>query len=126
MDTARNRVAQIFQYLEALDQRRNPAKCSIRDQPWVYWLRDLPRHPTVQIGTMEDAGFILKAKRPAITPAPLPPKPIEDWVKPGWKEISGKPDVYESRNRTDDNGETVLIPFEENSRRVEQFQNWQA
>lgn len=125
-NSAKNRITQIYQYLEALDQRRNPPKSSIKDQPWVFWLRDLPKHPSVQIGTMEDSGFILKLKRPPITHAPSPPKQIDDWVKPGWKDINGKLDVFESLNRTDQNNSTIIVRFDEDSLRVEQLQNWKA
>ena len=42
---ARDKLTRVFRYLEALNQHRNPAKRQIHEQPWSFWLRDLPEHP---------------------------------------------------------------------------------
>lgn len=47
-DPARSRVTQVFRYLQALDQLRNPAKRQVREQQWPLSLLDLPRHSSVQ------------------------------------------------------------------------------
>jgi very-short-patch-repair endonuclease/DNA polymerase III delta prime subunit len=127
----KNRLIQIFQYLEALDQRRNPAKSQIKDQPWCYWLRDLPSHPCIQIcpglpssNTKEDPDFLLKVRRPTLTPAPTPPKQIEDWVKPGWKDINSKPEVSETRNEAEEGQGTEIVRFDSDSQRVEKLGEW--
>ena len=87
---ARDRVARIFRYLEALNQHRNPAKRQIQEQLWLLWFRDLPDHPSIRRGTvaqssnviagakteprsdLEKAGddFVLKVRRPTVTHAP--------------------------------------------------------
>ena len=47
---ARDKLTRVFRYLEALNQHRNPAKRQIHDQPWSFWLRDLPDHPSIHRG----------------------------------------------------------------------------
>jgi hypothetical protein len=46
----RERLSRVFQYLEALNQHRNPPKRQIREQLWTLWLKDLPDHPSIQRG----------------------------------------------------------------------------
>lgn len=46
----RERLTHVFQYLEALNQHRNPAKRQIREQLWTLWLKDLPAHPSIERG----------------------------------------------------------------------------
>lgn len=46
----RERLSRVFQYLEALNQHRNPPKRQIREQLWTLWLKDLPDHPAIQRG----------------------------------------------------------------------------
>ncbi len=46
-EIGQGRVTQVFRYLQALDQLRNPAKRQVREQLWHLWLRDLPEHPTI-------------------------------------------------------------------------------
>ena len=48
LNIGRKRVTQIFRYLEALNQQRNPAKRHLNDQLWHLWFRDLPEHPSIR------------------------------------------------------------------------------
>src|SRR5690348_10714528 len=49
-DLARPKLLQVFRYLQALHQLRNPIQREITGQPWVLWLHDLPDHPCVRRG----------------------------------------------------------------------------
>ena len=96
---ARDKLIRVFRYLEALNQHRNPAKRQIHEQPWSFWLRDLPEHSAIQRGPAktssktkdantqgtEDGGasFVLKVQRPRLTRAPEPPEEIVPWVGDG-------------------------------------------
>src|SRR5258707_12055130 len=88
---ARDKLTRVFRYLEALNQHRNPAKRQIHEQPWSFWLRDLPDHPSTQRGAgktgsskretekspgtaARGAHFVLKVPRPRLTRAPEPPE----------------------------------------------------
>src|SRR2546422_523201 len=87
---ARERIARVFRYLQALNQHRNPAKRQIREQLWVFWIRDLPDHLSIRRGKyygnsgvpgdernesgneqpQADENFVLKVSRPLLTKAP--------------------------------------------------------
>ena len=135
--TGRKRLVQIFRYLEALNQLRNPAKRQIQEQLWVLWLRDLPHHPDIQRGVLSEArggadteemlsgdDFVLKVRRPTLTQAPPPPSKIRDWVRPGWDDPTSSPGVYEIRNETNSQGNTVLRRFEDDPERPRLLKVW--
>ncbi len=102
----RSKLIQIFRYLQALNQLRNPVQREVDDQEWVLWLHDLPDHPCICRGIIndsseasddsseDDAGnsddFILKVKRPAVTEPPDPSKDLLPWLQPGWQNVDGK------------------------------------
>jgi len=96
----KKKVLQIFRYLQALDQSRNKVKKDIGEQPWQLWLKDLPRHPCIQLGQRrgvseekngyEGDHFILRVKRPVLTEAPVPPESILPWLQKGWQDVTGK------------------------------------
>jgi len=96
----KKKVLQIFRYLQALDQLRNPVKKDIGEQPWQLWLKDLPEHPCIEFGqrsgvSEERDGFegdhsILSVKRPVLTEAPVPPESILPWLQKGWQNVNGK------------------------------------
>ena len=121
IDVGRTRLRQVFGYLQALDQLKNPVRRAIEEQPWSYWLRDLPDHPAILRGVIhegnieEDAGddFILRVSRPRITYGPQVPQELEDWVVIADR---GDPEsvieVHETINVSDAFGETIAVPFE--------------
>src|ERR1700722_11821498 len=96
----RERLSRVFQYLEALNQHRNPPKRQIREQLWTLWLKDLPDHPAIQRGrpptieesktettntasSREDQDFILKVARPKLTRPPEPPVELKPSLEIG-------------------------------------------
>src|SRR5579862_7187466 len=122
----RERITRVFQYLKALNQHRNPAIRQIEEQPWHLWLRNLPDHPKIQIGVVDesqlnameaktatsttpaqtDDDFIIRVGRPKLTRAPHPPQIIADWLERGWEAPNGKVTVRESQNEVEDHSET--------------------
>lgn len=102
---ARSRLTQLFRFLQALDQLRNPVVRDISEQPWHLALRDLPDHECVTLRPIdfarvdpeeEDAtgpgssppprGQILNVKRPTPTDCPQPPDIIKASLAPGWDD----------------------------------------
>src|SRR5438034_8854204 len=93
---AREKLTRVFRYLEALNQHRNPAKRQIGEQLWLLWFRNLPDHPSIRRGVVDEApnaeagaqpgagpepqrvgdDFVLKVRRPTLTRAPSPPDVI--------------------------------------------------
>ena len=55
LQIGRKRVDQVFRYLEALNRLRNPAKRQLDEQLWSLWLRGLPDHHSVRVGTISSA-----------------------------------------------------------------------
>ncbi|MEK7205565.1 MAG: hypothetical protein AAB254_08670, partial [candidate division NC10 bacterium] len=60
----RGRITQVFRYLEALNQQRNPAKRLIHEQPWVLWLRGLPDHSSVRLGVLSEVPTSTDTQEP--------------------------------------------------------------
>src|SRR6516225_6919340 len=116
LNIGRKRATQIFRYLEALNQQRNPAKRHLGDQLWHLWFRDLPEHPSVRRAefadspysaegtaaqppeTSPDSGdeFILKVHRPKLTACPPPPESLAQWLERGWEEPAAEVHLRES------------------------------
>lgn len=96
----KGRILQIYKYLQALDQLRNPVIQDIKLQAWSLWMKDLPSYPSIMIGEFEDAfsetvedatdlssAYVLKVGRPTLTDAPPPPQNYysllqDTWMKP--------------------------------------------
>jgi very-short-patch-repair endonuclease/Cdc6-like AAA superfamily ATPase len=87
-EVGRKRLKQLFQYLEAFNQQRNPVVRQVEDQPWALWLKNLPQHPSIRRGGGEDEmeQFVLKIRRPVLKNAPEPPNEIREWIRPGWDD----------------------------------------
>ncbi len=141
---AKDRVVRIFRYLEALNQHRNPAKRQIGEQPWVFWFRDLPSHPSVQLGAMgnaRDSGgasgagwgaaqqgmgsdYILRVRRPKLTRAPNPPETVAAWLEHGWEDPLSLVRLRESMNEADDQAQPRVVRFADDPQRVRALESW--
>jgi very-short-patch-repair endonuclease len=146
LNLGRKRVTQVFRYLEALNQQRNPAKRHLDDQLWHLWFRDLPEHPSIrraEIGSppssaeetaalsveasaVPDDEFILKVRRPKLTPCPPPPELLAQWLERGWEEPSGEVYVRESVHVRDAQGLTVTTFFQDDSKRQVAMDRWRT
>jgi len=140
---ARDKLTRVFRYLEALNQHRNPAKRQIREQPWSLWLHGLPNHPTIKRGTAkagasktkaakenqagenDPAGeFLLKVQRPVLTRTPEPPEEIAGWLESGWDNPSEEIAVRDTRNESEEAGDSRVERFDEDKARVAALQRW--
>jgi very-short-patch-repair endonuclease len=134
-EQTRPKIIQIFRYLQALNQIRNPPQRNFDPQAWTLWFHDLPIHPCISHGIIIDAtsrtdtetidndnDFILKISRPRLGDPPQPPKEIRSWLQEGWEEVDGsvavKPPVADS------NG--VVTRFEDNPQRLFLLEEWKA
>jgi hypothetical protein len=143
---ARDRVARVFRYLEALNQHRNPAKRQIQEQLWLLWFRDLPDHSSIRRGIvgqssnasagakteprsdLEKAGddFILKVRRPTVTHAPGPPEVITLWLEHGWEDPTGQVRIRASRNEGGEGAETRVVEFGDDPQRPKVLETWKV
>jgi very-short-patch-repair endonuclease len=138
---ARDKLTRVFRYLEALNQHRNPAKRQINEQPWSFWLRDLPEHPSIQRGTAkasslntkngnsqgtEDGGasYVLKVQRPRLTRAPEPPEEIAAWLEDGWDDPSNAFTVEETLEESENGTEPRMVKFADDPARTASLERW--
>src|SRR3984893_549310 len=138
---ARDKLTRVFRYLEALNQHRNPAKRQIHEQPWSFWLRDLPEHPSIQRGTAkasslktkngngqgaEDGGasYVLKVRRPRLTRAPEPPEEIAAWLEDGWDDPSNAFTVEETLEESENGTEPRMLKFADDPARTASLERW--
>lgn len=138
IQTGRSRLLQVFRYLEALNQQRNPVKRQIDEQLWTLWFHDLPEHHFVRVGMVESTGgvsadsstehasddFVLRVRRPQITKVPPPPAYIREWLRPGWDDVNKEVSVIESDEVVTADGKEVITRFDDDPDRVAEFTNW--
>src|SRR5207237_836300 len=116
-ETVRAKLTQVFRFLEAFSELRNPVIRLLMDQPWVLDLSNLPAHEAVQlterreeVAATEDFAeerlvteFSLTVRRPLLRSCPAPPPSIADWLEAGWQQSSSAVSVAEERQ----NGERI-------------------
>jgi hypothetical protein len=137
----RQRIEQVFKYLQALHEHRNPAKRQVDEQPWRLWFDSLPDHPAVArpeiLGDETDdashderdkpeVDSILSVERPKLSDAPRPPEELRPWLKPGWEKPENQFDHVPQREDLDENGIVRMVRFEEDLGRLEMFEEWAA
>src|ERR1700730_5016748 len=112
------RIHQVFKYLHALHEHRNPAKRQIDEQPWWLWLDTLPDHPAIvrrqTVNDEEENGSseadenrvapILSVERPKLSDGPPPPVELRAWLKPGWEKPENQCEHLPQREQQDKNG----------------------
>lgn len=145
LERGRERITQIFRFLQAFDQLRNPVIRRVQDQPWVQWLRDLPDHPAVQMAEVSgpptddpampnvpteaapprDDDFVLKVSRPPTTSAPVPPAEVAEWLLRGWGDPDGRVEIIEQRDQSDEQGEMLAVRFDADKNRQSLLASWQ-
>jgi very-short-patch-repair endonuclease len=151
-EQAHAKSIQIFRYLQALNQLRNPTKRNIKEQAWMMWLHELPNHPSIRRGIIaspstdinddkdnqllevqkDETGvsedFILKVRRPLLLDPPEPPRELLPWLQNGWQRIDGqvmvKPTLTREEDRSAVNGQTQTFGFEDNPQRKQLLESW--
>jgi len=125
-EVGRKRLKQLFQYLEAFNQQRNPVIRQVEEQVWALWFKNLPQHPSIRRGGGDDENelYVLKVSRPALATAPRPPKEIKSWLMPGWDDCYKEAKGFESETEIDSDGNEIKIRFDEDPERVRLFNQW--
>ena len=137
---ARDKLTRVFRYLEALNQHRNPAKRQIREQPWSFWLRDLPEHSSIRRGTAksnssktkngnsqsaeESSNYVLKVQRPRLTRAPEPPEEIAAWLEDGWDDPSHAFNVKQALEDSENRAQKTIVKFADDPARTARMERW--
>jgi very-short-patch-repair endonuclease len=123
-DIARKRLKQIFQYLEAFNQQRNPVIRQVDEQEWSLWFRRLPTHPAIRLRRQGDDSIVLSIARAALSSAPPLPRELKDWIQLGWDDCTKSLKWIEFKVSKDQAGDESKILFEDNPERVAALQQW--
>lgn len=129
----RERLTKLFEFLKAYTDLRFPPVRDIAHQPRSLWLKDLPAHPTVELfrdtnkseDETEENDIVLRLTRPVMTQCPTPPAALAEWIKPGWRDLSGKVEFQPTRNVVGRDGKTLIERFDSDKRRPLLFRSWQ-
>lgn len=123
-------LLQVFRYLQALDQLKNPVPMDINAQPWLLWFKDLPEHSAIRCGNaagyaIEDESpaddFILKVGRPELSDPPAPPVRLLSWLEKGWQEVEGAVKIIPQKQ---EKIAARTIRFEEDPIRERLYTEW--
>jgi hypothetical protein len=119
----RDKIRQIFRFLQELHQVKSPPLVDIAQYEWKIDYDAVPRYASVQRGDAS-SGFVLKVARPAESHCPKPSIAIEKWLKPGWEQLGVEPELHPRRKTAKVNGEDAAELFEQSQERVEAFEKW--
>ena len=101
----RDKIRQIFRFLQELHQVKSPPLIDMSHYEWKISYDAVPRYPSVQ-RREGDSGFIIKVARPAgESECPKPSVAIEKWLKSGWEQCGVEPELYPRRKTPKVNGE---------------------
>jgi very-short-patch-repair endonuclease/energy-coupling factor transporter ATP-binding protein EcfA2 len=123
---ARDRARRLFEFIKRFEERRASPRRSIDDAAWKLGLADLPKHPSIRVGSDADGSDapLLSIQQPTSTPCPPPPSVLKDWLLTGWKEPDRTVEVQRSRNRVV-GAETVTERFEDAPSRTAALAEWE-
>jgi very-short-patch-repair endonuclease len=138
---AREKLTRVFRYLEALNQHRNPAKRQIQEQPWSFWIRNLPEHSSIQRGAAKPsslkskqenghganeggANYVLKVQRPRLTRAPELPEEIASWLEDDWDDPSKDFTLKQGLQRARESAEPSVVKFADDPVRTASLERW--
>lgn len=124
-EVGQKRLKQLFQYLQAFNQQRNPVVRQVEDQ-WTLWLKNLPQHASIRCGNGEDENeqCVLRVSRPKLVSAPEPPKEIKDWLLSGWDDCLREAQFVEIETDIDRDGNEVKTRFNDDPKRVRAIDAW--
>jgi hypothetical protein len=137
-DVAQGRLTQVFKFLKALNELRNPVPRDLSAYSQILWLDRWPLHPTIIVqrgdrqDNEDDTGVdaemepTIRIQRAQLTPCPNPPALLDDWLKPSWQSIDGDVEVLESQNFISNEKETITVGFVDDPKRVEALTLWKT
>ena len=91
----------------------------------------MPQHESMHLyrpvqlqDAQEVPDTLIRIKRPVTTQCPTPPDTVTPWLLPGWDDPAKTANYAESRNETDEAGETITVRFDEDEQRSSDFVTW--
>jgi very-short-patch-repair endonuclease len=137
-EVAQSRLTQVFKFLKALNELRNPVPRDLSGYSQILWLDKWPTHPTIVIqrGDREDNEEetdvdaemepTIRVQRARLTACPNPPTLLDGWLNPTWQSVDAEVEVLHSRNFVNKEKETVTIQFVDEAARVDALNVWKA
>lgn len=135
----RNKLTQVFQFLQALDQIKNPVEKDVQKQLWNLWFVKLPDHDCIDIASTfkglengdsseEEAAqagkdYILRIIRPHGLSVPQPPDEIRKWLDPGWDNCNKTVTIHQI-NVLDNEGNEVPTNLSYNEATQKLYNKW--
>ena len=130
MTETRDRIRQVYKFLKDAAQLRQKPVRLLSEQPRLFWVDDLPNHPSIHLARPvigeDSCDYLLRATRPALTRCPSPPEALKAWLNSDLDNPDVPAQVLPSINRTDPEQGTVTIPFESDLARVEAWNAWRV
>lgn len=135
-NSSKGKVVRLFQFLKQYNNIKNPIVTDIKNQIWLKWMDDLPRHENIVNNIYNDSSdedVILSIKRPILKDCPKLPEPLGEWVEKGWNELEKeviKKNEIKVRNEVysgDENEEEfITVKFEDDDNRIKEFNQWKS
>ncbi len=140
LEEANQRLKQVFSFLDDLNSRLNPAVVRIADQPWAFWLDELPDHPSIirslpralpatetetrdgEPRQAEPSLVVLTVVRPNVTRPPDPPVTIREWLRAGWDDPNQEVGFHDYLNIGADNN--PVVRFQDDVLRPQSLAHW--
>lgn len=141
-----NKVVSLFKFIEEINKLKQKIILNIKDHEWHRFIEDIPDDPENihvfyrdRIGDVEEeneTSVLLSVHKPEFERCPQPNSSFKKWLNDGWgeywKDVSVKESLFiksedsfplgkdlKNINETKENEH-----FEENSKRVQQYQSW--
>src|SRR5438874_3102867 len=101
-DVAQNRLTQVFKFLKALNELRNPVPRDLSAYSQILWLDKWPTHPTIiiQRGDREDNEDetdvdaemepTIRVQRARLAACLNPPASLDGWLKTTWQSVDSE------------------------------------
>ena len=106
LEQTRHRVHQLYTFLKKVNEIRFVPIRTLSAQEKFIRIADLPGHPSIQFTRpipqadedKQGQDFELRIKRPNLTPCPVAPRVLSDWLLPGYDDPTKAAGVAQSLN----------------------------
>ncbi len=131
-DLTRGKLQQVFNFVKALNELRNPVQKDIKEYAWKLWFNELPLDLRLKINDignndenlLDGKDTILTVKRPELTECPPPQEELERWISGKWRDPYTKIGLLEKIERAGENGEKETICIEVTHEIRDEFEEW--
>jgi very-short-patch-repair endonuclease len=130
------KARQVFRFLKAFAERNVPMPMRVGSQLWQLAFRELPTHPTIEVGDVilstvtevsEEGSSkpLLRVRRPVLSKCPAPPAVLREWLLTGWDDPQ-KEAKHQSTLNVIKRNEPITERFEADPQRVVAFAQWKT